>query len=237
MALVQTTRDVDAATAPFRQPINGNELHAHASVDAIDWSADRVAVAQPSSSEQQVRPVARGQQPQTAMLSPIMQYQRLQRERALSFAAPAADSYPAASHRPASFELHMMQPSGGSHINHGFMSGFLQAEKERMRALASQLSPVESSTNALHAPPSQSSSPQSTLATASQQNRIFNPIGSAAAAMDSSINNNHNNHNALAAGGLMPAAALAPFSRMPDNAIGQAYNAAVGRALAAESGR
>lgn len=43
-------------------------------------------------------------------------------------------------------------------------------------------------------------------------------------------------NNPKGPGGLMPVM-MVPYSHMPDNMIGQAYNAAVGRALPIESGR
>lgn len=230
MALVQTTRDVDAPPLRHTSAASSNELHAHASADALEWAGEPATGAPVGFVDARAR---------APMLSPVMQYQRLQRAR--HHAAGAANEPPA--------------PNGHSdapHLSHGFMSSFLQAEKERMRELASHLSPVESSTNTLHVPPSSNhlmAGPTITTSAAAQsQSQWPHPSNSHATSHIQLHQNQPPNHltfnapvapqdNPLAAGGLMPAAALAPFSRMPDNAIGQAYNAAVGRALAAESGR
>lgn len=120
-----------------------------------------------------------------------------------------------------------------SSLNQGFMSSFLQAEKEKMTAAALRLQQQQqqvaaaavssrpgqllaaSSTTSTSSSPQQQPPQQQPQPQPQQQPPPQRPGGP---------------------GGLMPVM-MVPFSRMPDNAIGQAYGAAVGTALPAESGR
>lgn len=100
-------------------------------------------------------------------------------------------------------QQHLWQ-AGSPFATTGFMSSFLQAEKERMTSAAMRLQPADQP------------APSNTHLTTTHVN----------------IHQNNHNHKP---GGLMPVMMM-PFSHMPDNMIGQAYNAAVGQALPLESG-
>lgn len=278
MALVQTTQadeqpQVTASGADQRQkghqqPSGGNsELHAaHAQPsETLDWPHNELGAGnfpaddglvpfgafRPQHHNQQQHRHQREQQP---MLSPMHNYQRLlsalQQQRAphhLQQSSPYRQQVLSASASSASSSASASPPSFA--INHGFMSSFLQAEKDKMHAAAlARIQPLVAAASHLPA-----SSPSPVIASSSSSSSSLLPIESNANVAHVQPNNNNqfnqqplindatatnnNGNRLLAAGGLMPAAALVPFSRMPDNAIGQAYNAAVGRALAAESGR
>lgn len=115
-------------------------------------------------------------------------------------------------------QLSQPPPLGGT-INHGFMSSFLQAEKEKMTAAAAMR---------LSQQPTAPTSATSTASLSSQTGANSQHKHQQAAAQTGE-------QQAATQGGLMPIMMM-PLSHMPDNMIGQAYNAAVGQALPIESG-
>ena len=125
----------------------------------------------------------------------------------------------------------LYSPSG---LPHGFMSSFLLGEKEKMQAAAMrQLVAAATTANAdsVQRAPQQAATGQLTANNNNNNQQQQHP------------NSNPANPNELAhklvgpfgGAGLMPNM-MFPYGRMPDNAIGQAYGAAVGQALPLESG-
>lgn len=112
----------------------------------------------------------------------------------------------------------------GSLINQGFMSSFLLAEKEKLSAAAARQLPTAS-----FPPP-----PPQPVATFNNGNN--NNSNSPQSQPKQQVQQVAPQSGPNGAGGLMPSLMMA-FSMMPDNMIGQAYNAAVGQALPLESGR
>jgi hypothetical protein len=140
--------------------------------------------------------------------------------------------------------------TSGAPISHGFMSSFLLGEKEKMtaaamrlqkqRQLASSAGLGSSSTAPLPANVSQQHPATAGATAASQASHLQvaapsnndQPTSSSPPPSSTTLTTSY----PKGPGGLMPSM-IAPLSRMPDNAIGQAYGAAVGIALPAESGR
>lgn len=159
------------------------------------------------------------------------------------------------------YQQMLMSSASVNHgINHGFMSNFLLAEKEKMAAAAMRQMQQVAAANANQVPAMAAATPSGSPALAlnspaqgatlsananpdqsSSSGSLAEPLRqSAAAPSNNSPTNNQQNHQAAnhqkqGPGGLMPVMMM-PFSMMPDNAIGQAYNAAVGQALPIESG-
>lgn len=142
-------------------------------------------------------------------------------------------------------------------INHGFMSSFLQGEKEKMTAAAMQISKqfagslpppatrpavldtADSVTAQQSSPASTGGSSSNTTLTApsnanqlSQQHQQFT---NAQKQQVAHYGQQQQQQGRQGPGGLMPMMMM-PLSMMPDNMIGQAYNAATQQALSVESG-
>lgn len=152
----------------------------------------------------------------------------------------------------------LMEAASVSHgINHGFMSSFLMGEKEKMAMAAMRVHQQQQRPPVAQAGLLTTATSVAPTSAAQQQQHPTNHLDHASnnATVDLVTTNNNNtaahsnnlNSNAPATivgkpgalsgpGGLMPLMML-PYSHMPDNMIGQAYNAAVGHALPAESGR
>lgn len=142
-------------------------------------------------------------------------------------------------------------------INHGFMSSFLQGEKEKMTSAAMQTSSKQfqnsnnldtaASASAAAAPQSSAqaatsgilSSSTSQTAPSNADNSSQQPTTNAQQVVQNQHQHQHQNHHhnqpQHLRGGLMPMMMM-PLSMMPDNMIGQAYNAATQQALSVESG-
>ena len=118
-------------------------------------------------------------------------------------------------------------------IAQGFMSSFLSGEKDKMTAAAARLQ----SHLALQqlVAPSASQLLRSTLTAPSLANQSPTNFQQQQQQPPPSVPTLVNAQHPKGPGGLMPPIMM-PYSRMPDNAIGQAYGAAVGSALPAESG-
>lgn len=133
-------------------------------------------------------------------------------------------------------------------VPHGFMSSFLLGEKEKMTAAATAMllkqQQLASSAGTTLPPPStvaaisQQQLPPQVAGGASQSNQqhVSAPSNNNDQSSQQSTSSSLSSINPKGPGGLMPSM-MAPLSRMPDNALGQAYGAAVGIALPAESGR
>lgn len=156
------------------------------------------------------------------------------------------------------YQQMLMSSASVNHgINHGFMSNFLLAEKEKMAAAAMrQMQQVTAHANqvpataaatqsgsaalALNSPAQGATLPANANSDQTLSGSLAEPLRPAVAPSNNPPTNNQQNHQAAnhqkqGPGGLMPVMMM-PFSMMPDNAIGQAYNAAVGQALPIESG-
>lgn len=129
-------------------------------------------------------------------------------------------------------------------INHGFMSSFLQGEKEKMTSAAMQtLSKQFQHSNGLDTAASQSGA--QTAATQQQNSGSSSQTSPLSQTAPSNVNQSSQQPTTNAQqvvqnqqhqrGGLMPMMMM-PLSMMPDNMIGQAYNAATQQALSVESG-
>lgn len=104
-------------------------------------------------------------------------------------------------------------------VAQGFMSAFLSAEKEKLNSAAAMIMQQQ------HQQQQSSRAPNQMVANSATPTNQQNQI----------TTNQRPNEPFKPSGGLMPVV-MAPFSHMPDNMIGQAYNAAVRQALPVESG-
>lgn len=159
-------------------------------------------------------------------------------------------------------EPQAFQSVGRGHVQPGFMSSFLLAEKERMAAAAMRIAQQANFAPQPMAAKLQSAAPQSqSLASASTSTSAVTLQPATAASSTDNNNNNsqqqttkpapitnpkqQQNNQSVAnggsgssrqtPGGLMPNMMM-PLSHMPDTMIGQAYNAAVGQALPSDTG-
>lgn len=120
----------------------------------------------------------------------------------------------------------------GNPLGQGFMSAFLSAEKEKLNSAAAMIMNHQQQPNQQNQNQHQQQQPQS--------NQI--PTPSSTNQQTQTINQQQNEqpfdqlNQRKPSGGLMPVV-MAPFSHMPDNMIGQAYNAAVRQALPMDTGK